>query len=207
MRAQQTPRDTWNTICTGHAEVVAKTDNFQFPGAGQRATPVTDVQGLVELINLLPGQNAARFRSGGARLLVRFLGGDESLVPEVQAIAAHHESGASAGTFTQLFHEAVHTDTAAVPPPPTRPALPEATHRFAFLSPSLRGRTLSDFVDKDVCYLLVFQHQGTPFIKFGSTKSVHKRMTTHQRELPGCQIYFMLHTPHSRRLKTSSKAA
>ena len=36
--------------------------DFPFPGQGQRKTPVTDVQGIVEIVFLLPGQMAARVR-------------------------------------------------------------------------------------------------------------------------------------------------
>ena len=105
-------RDTYSTISSTHPEVVAKTDNFQFPGQGQRPTPVTDIQGMLKLINLLPGANAARFRAGGAKLLVRYMGGDETLVDEVRAIQDHHASGASQGTMGQLFHEEVQAQQA-----------------------------------------------------------------------------------------------
>ena len=37
-------------------------DCFQFPGERQRPTPVTDARGIVEVILLLPGRVAARFR-------------------------------------------------------------------------------------------------------------------------------------------------
>ncbi len=45
--------------------------NYRFPGRGQRDTPVADVRGMVELIMLLPGAQAARVRRRAAELLVR----------------------------------------------------------------------------------------------------------------------------------------
>ena len=43
-----------------HPEVTANSSDFKFRGRGQRDTPVTDVRGIVEIIMLLPGQQAAR---------------------------------------------------------------------------------------------------------------------------------------------------
>ena len=61
--------------------------DVKFPDArgrkGQRASPVTDARGIVEIIMLLGGRQAARVRRQAAELLVRYLGGDLSLVDEV----------------------------------------------------------------------------------------------------------------------------
>jgi len=59
--------------------------NFKFPGQGQRETPVTGARGAVELVMLLPGKAAARVRKAAAQTLVRYLGGDMSLVEEIAA--------------------------------------------------------------------------------------------------------------------------
>jgi len=189
----ENPRQTWDGICQTHHEVVSKTINFQFAGQGQRATPVTDIEGMLYIINLLPGANAATFRAGGARLLVRFLGGDERLIDEVQAIRDAHASGATQGTISQLFHEA-----AAQAP---APALPSPTHRFQFMSPRMAGRDMHEFVGKEVCYLLTFMHADAVHIKFGYTSDAHKRMTEHMREIPGCAIWCMLESVNARRVE------
>ena len=44
---------------------------------------MTDAKGIVEVIMLLPGQQAARVRRQAAELLCRYLGGDLALVDEV----------------------------------------------------------------------------------------------------------------------------
>lgn len=187
---------TLSTITDKHPEVAQKLADFQFPGQGSRPTPVTDVEGMLYIINLLPGKHAAAFRAGGAKLLVRFLGGDETLVDEVQAIANHHASGASQGTVGQLFHERaqeqVQEQVQALPPVP---------NKYALLSPSMRGRDMHDFLGKEVCYLLLFTQDDGQYMKFGYTSDVHKRMTEHMRELPSCQLYFMLDTPHAKRVE------
>lgn len=58
--------------------------SHQFPGERQNQTPVTDAVGLVIIVNLLPGQRTARFRVSCARIVVRYLGGDETLVNEIR---------------------------------------------------------------------------------------------------------------------------
>ena len=64
-------------------EVCATCTNFKFPGRGQRDTPVTDAEGIVTIIMLLPGRTAAMARQYAANVLVRYVGGDLSLVREV----------------------------------------------------------------------------------------------------------------------------
>ena len=64
-----------NTICT----------YFKFPGRGQRETPVTDAEGITQIIMLLPGRAAAVARQSAANVVVRYLGGDVSLVREIMA--------------------------------------------------------------------------------------------------------------------------
>ena len=43
-----------------YSEVHSRGMNFKFPGRGQRDTPVTTARGIVEIIMLLPGRQAAR---------------------------------------------------------------------------------------------------------------------------------------------------
>ena len=66
-------------------EVTSLSSNFKFPGRGQRHTPVTDAEGITQIIMLLPGRAAAIARQSAANVLVRYLGGDVSLVREIMA--------------------------------------------------------------------------------------------------------------------------
>ena len=70
---------------------LSKLDRLQFPGRGQRDTPIADVRGIVEIAMLLPGRRAARVRRQAAKLHVRYLGGDLSLVDEVCALRGLQE--------------------------------------------------------------------------------------------------------------------
>ena len=77
------PRNVWYDLVDRHPDVASLQGVFQFAGQGQRPTPVTDARGLVTIVNLLPGAKAARFRAKGADIVVRCLGGDETLVAEI----------------------------------------------------------------------------------------------------------------------------
>jgi hypothetical protein len=72
-------------LCEQFPEVRTICTNFKFPGRGQRDTPVTDAEGITQIIMLLPGRAAAIARQSAANVVVRYLGGDVSLVREIMA--------------------------------------------------------------------------------------------------------------------------
>ena len=61
--------------------------NWKFPGSRQRDTPVTDISTIVEIIFILPGNMAAQVRTEASKLVVRYIGGDLSLVQEIRQMA------------------------------------------------------------------------------------------------------------------------
>ena len=79
---------TVRKLCEKYKDLLDRMTHIQFPGQGQRETPVTDARGIVEIILLLPGHHAALVRRQAAELLVRYLGGDVVLVDEVCALRA-----------------------------------------------------------------------------------------------------------------------
>ena len=66
-----------------YPEITALCTNFKFSGRGQHDTPVTDAEGIIQIIMLLPGRAAAMARQSAANVIVRYLGGDVSLVREI----------------------------------------------------------------------------------------------------------------------------
>ncbi len=68
-----------------YPEVTSSWCIYKFSGRRQRDTPVTDARGAIELIMVLPGKTAAMARQCAANVVVRYLGGDVSLVQEVMA--------------------------------------------------------------------------------------------------------------------------
>lgn len=77
------PRDVWKSLTESHTEVVGKADNFQFPGQGQRPTPVASLQVFLEILVTLPGKIAAAVREQAVGTLVRAMQGDPSLAQEI----------------------------------------------------------------------------------------------------------------------------
>ena len=74
-------------MCARYPAVKEKLFIWKFPGSRQRDTPVADLPTIIEFIFLLPGKMAAQVRSEASKLFVRYLGGDLSLVQEVQQMA------------------------------------------------------------------------------------------------------------------------
>ena len=60
-------------------------ENFQFPGKGQRLTPVATLQVFLEILVLLPGKLANTIREEAVRTLIRAMNGDPTLVEEIIA--------------------------------------------------------------------------------------------------------------------------
>jgi hypothetical protein len=75
----------WQRLSVQFPEVTTLSSNLKFPGPGQRNTPVADAAGITHIILLLPGRAAATARQSAAKVVVRYLGGDVSLVAEIMA--------------------------------------------------------------------------------------------------------------------------
>ena len=78
-------------ISEQYPEVGTTCSHFRFKGRGQRDTPITTIHGVVKLVFLLPGRQAAHVRRQAAELFVRYLGGDLTLVDEVCALRGFQE--------------------------------------------------------------------------------------------------------------------
>jgi hypothetical protein len=76
---------TWQRLSEQYPEVCDRVTHFKFSGQGQRETPVAGLRTIVEIIMVLPGRAAARVRKAAADVMVRYLGGDPSLVEEIAA--------------------------------------------------------------------------------------------------------------------------
>jgi hypothetical protein len=82
--ARHVARDL-QVIMDKHPDMVQKVGYFQFGGRGNQDTPVPkNLATLIEIIFLLPGRSAAKVRQSAAQIFVRYLGGDLSLIHEVE---------------------------------------------------------------------------------------------------------------------------
>lgn len=74
----------YSRLQNAHPEVSTICRNLKMSGKGMKQTPVTDAKGAVVIMNLLPGHQAAKFRMACADVIVRYLGGDETLIQEIE---------------------------------------------------------------------------------------------------------------------------
>jgi len=160
-----------NTEC---AELLTKCYDFKFQGAGQRNTPVTDANGIILLLNLLPGEKARKFRMSAADVLVRFLVGEQSLHDELDDNAAR-QAHLHPEHPLQMMSEEVY-------------AHPRSS-KYVMHSPRMKGKYIGMFYSHPVVYLLQFKHNGKDYIKIGWSDEFRGRMDTHFNELPGCKLY------------------
>lgn len=104
--------ETWRNILKDHKfqEVNDFFVNHQFEGPGQSEQPVLTLGGALELIMVLPGNNAKKYRAQAAKLLIRFAAGDPSLMAELLDNAA---SDAPVNVMAREELRAVDNDAAA----------------------------------------------------------------------------------------------
>lgn len=79
---KKNPRETWKRLCKEYSEVVTKFDNFQFPGFGQRPTPVASKENILYIIGLLPGAVGKAYREDAAQAMLEKLEGNVASVEQ-----------------------------------------------------------------------------------------------------------------------------
>lgn len=77
--AKKGERKVWERLCAQFPEVVAKCHDFQFPGQGQRSTPVATVENCLYILGLLPGVCGKTYREFAANIVRRYIEGDADL--------------------------------------------------------------------------------------------------------------------------------
>ena len=83
---------TWTRLAQNYPDSCQNVTSFRFSGRGNwKETPVADARTLVEVVLVIPGKAAARYRRDAAGVIVRYLGGDLSLVDEIAAIRLTQE--------------------------------------------------------------------------------------------------------------------
>lgn len=77
------PYQSWINLTEQYPEVLYKIENFQFPGQGQRLTPVATLENCLYILGLLPGHCGKSYREKAANLVRRYLEGDAELGAEM----------------------------------------------------------------------------------------------------------------------------
>jgi hypothetical protein len=115
---------------------------FKFPGRGRQTVDVAPLEKALEFAFLLPGRAASKVRKEAAKLLVRYIGGDRSLIDEIcqinrvqVALAEIPEDERTAEQQTvRLFGESVENTTMKLTIVPAPEGLvPSSSQRDAYV--------------------------------------------------------------------------
>ena len=88
--ASNVARD-FQVILDRYPELTQKVSQIKFGGRGNQNTPVPrDLATLIEIIFLFPGRAAAKVRLAAAQLFVRYIGGNLSLIGELEHLNHVH---------------------------------------------------------------------------------------------------------------------
>ena len=81
----------YKRLCSEHEELNTVCVGFKFPGRGQQETPVAGKNGILQILQLLRGKKAAKFRQSMATLLEQYLDADMGLADDItdRALQAH----------------------------------------------------------------------------------------------------------------------
>ena len=188
---QVQPRKTWTDISKNHKEeVVTFCNYFHFDGQGQKATPVINVQGMVKLLFWLPGEMAKQFRSKSAEVMIRYLGGDQSLIDEIKAIDQYHIQNPN--NIAQVFREEVNE-----------------TNRLNYDQINNSKQLLSHFGSKtDIFYMLLFSLTECWYLKFGivNLRCFYERYNEHVIEFgPDICVADAFQSPDVKKIESEHK--
>lgn len=169
------PKKVWQRMQDRDTDRLAGCHHiWQFPGAAQRETPVTDSAGMIMIIHLLPGARARQFRASAVDVLVRYLIGDPTLHDEIHDNAVIQQN-LPAQHPLQMLSEEVYANPKSA--------------KYVLYSPTVSNRQIGYFYDKSVVYIIVFEYNCKTYIKVGWSDNLRERLSDHFKELPPFKIY------------------
>ena len=168
----------------------------QFEGARQRPIHVAPIAVAIEFAFLLPGRRAAQLRMQAARLLVRYLGGDLSLIDEIAQLRHVQQALASVPTESltpeQQTVRACGAAVEAATPQPVLAGPPQTEYLPA--APSCLDNQPADL------YVLSCERGFRPGRTSLATKD--SRLASHRREY-GQSAFFALYAPNFGHVETA----
>ena len=166
----KTASKTFIRLKEKYPEVSTFSRNFKFnTGQGQVLTPVVDAKGLITILMLLPGEKAALFRYKASNILVRYLAGDLSLIPEIEKNNEIQEINPDNFGFRNLIIGNNKLDKNTLP----------------YIEELLTPTIIDTFLSPHVVYLLWigFCHENNVHIwKFGHSVDFKDRSRIHKAE-------------------------
>ena len=152
----------WSRILRQVAERYPELNKYishhQFPGVGQRSTPICCSMGFLKIVNLLDGPRAAAFRHKSMEVLHRYMSGDLSLVDEIVDRAVVNEN--------PLFPSPVESNQNMI-------------NCRVLKAPRHTGDFLGDYSRKHVVYVMSIKFDGKSFVKIGYSDNIMRRMKEH----------------------------
>jgi hypothetical protein len=173
-----------------------KVGKHKFEGVGRQTVDVAPIAVAIEFAFLLPGRRAAQLRMQAARLLVRYLGGDLSLVDEIAQL--RHVQQALADVPSESLtpeQQAVRTCGVAVEAATPQPVLagPPQTEYLPAAPSCLDGQPAD-------LYVLSCEHGLRPGRTSLATKDA--RLLSHRRAY-GQGAFFLLYAPNYGHVETA----
>ena len=183
---QKNYKDAWKRILENHEnEIVAFCDYSQF--GKTKKTPVISVQGMVKLLFWIPGETAKQFRSKSAEVMIRYLGGDLTLIDEIRSVDQHHRENPD--NVARVFREEVVL--------------------FNQDQINISNRLINHFGNKtDIFYLFSFKHSSEWYAKFGivgEVREFHKRITEHKTEFENICFHHVIQCSNVYKIESEFK--
>jgi hypothetical protein len=198
-QSRNTAQGTWTRIIKKHQnEITANCSYYKF---SNKNTPCVDTKGIVTLLMFLPGDNAKQFRAASAGVLVRYLGGDPTLIDEIKAIDAMHQE--NPGNVASMFRndETVQKNLKYA----------RALAKEEALLKTVDDRTAVNYlmmVNKDDSIIEgIDLKEGEEIGKLGETKQPLIITTVdHKRDIgKSCVLVYLIATNNSKKLETDFK--
>lgn len=172
------PKNVWYDIEKRYKnELALFSGQFKFPGRGKTLTPVINVNGMVKLLFWLPGEMAKKFRSTSAETMIRYLGGDLSLLDEIKTIDNEHNTNPN--NIAKFFREEVNSNKL-----------------FNKDQINHSNNLINHFKDKkDIFYMFSFKYLEEWYSKFGivgEVREFYNRVLEHQKEFEDICFHLVL---------------
>ena len=194
-------RKVYKRLIIEYPEVVTNCHNFKFNGKGQRDTPITDAKGLIKIINLLSGPLAAKFRESCSNIIVKFLGGDLTLIDQIktnneiqQQLPENHPA--------KIFDQTNNIITNVIN---NKVMIEKKRIDYELKSPNMIGKSISDYKDKYIIYLIQFNQNNIDYIKFGISDDSIDRIEHHLKTLPNPYVWCMIETKDNKKIEDTLK--
>jgi hypothetical protein len=126
------------------------------------------------LINDLPGKRAKLFRRTAAKLLARFLAGDQTLHEDIDDNASR-QLVLYPDDPLQLYNDLKYANP--------------KSNKFIIKGKRMKDRSIWEFYNSNVIYLLEFIHNGKVYAKIGWSNDIKDRMESHIGTYVGCSLY------------------